>query len=171
MDDGACSYPGRMTAVDVDTLRAAVTDCFNSLSFVAEHAEDNENPPALVELLCDLRDVKQAAAEAYGAVEGFLLAMDLPRQWETPVGVVEVKRATKRTKWDSEGLWRHLAHHVAPAHDTDPLAVLAECARPSWRVTGLRAFGVNPDEWCEEEPGAQSLVLPPRDLAERGKAA
>lgn len=129
----------------------------------------------LVHWLAYLRDLKAELATFFGIVERDLMAQAGERRWVTPgIGEVTVRKATKRTEWDSEALTRVI---VARALDErvldestgefeashDAVArVLSECARPSWRLTPLRARGIDPSEFCSERDGGYSVELPPR---------
>ena len=89
----------------------------------------------------------------------------------TGVGVVEIKRSAKRTSWQHDELWavvvaRALDERVADPEtgewdrEADVVArVLRDCATPSWKVTGLRAHGVDPSEFCDEEWGNAKVVI------------
>lgn len=87
------------------------------------------------------------------------------------VGTVEVLTSVKRTAWDHEALW---AAVVARALDErlvdeetgeferegDTISrALRDCATPSWKVTGLRRHGINPEEFCHEEWGAKGVRI------------
>jgi hypothetical protein len=44
--------------------------------------------------------------------------------------------------------------------------VLRECiSLGAGKVTGLRARGIQPDEFCKEEPDGWAVMLPPRSLS------
>jgi hypothetical protein len=89
----------------------------------------------------------------------------------TGVGNVEVKRATSRTQWDHEGLWAKVAAMALDERKVDPdtgefereaevvARVLRDCATPSWKVTGLRAHGIDPEEYCSTAYGKPSVVI------------
>jgi hypothetical protein len=87
------------------------------------------------------------------------------------VGRVEIKRRTKRTGWANDDLIRVLTAYALderkldektgeyePAHEA-VARVLAECARPSWRVTPLRARGLQVDEFCHEEADGYGVQI------------
>lgn len=159
-----------MTVVSAMELCEQAESCTATAGFIFDHHQDEDDAEELCFLLASLRDAKQALAEVYSAVEKYVLSMDTGRSFEVVgLGLVERKRGVSRKAWDNEGLWAHVVRY-ARDNDADALALLSECARPSWRVTPLRAIGVQLDEWCQEEYGSESIVLPTRDLAERGES-
>jgi hypothetical protein len=95
------------------------------------------------------------------------------------LGEVEIKRRTKRTAWrhdellpvvvarimdepttlyDDDGTllpYAQIGHNVASR--------LRECiGLGAGKVTGLRAMGIQPDEFCKEEADGYAVQLPPR---------
>lgn len=87
------------------------------------------------------------------------------------VGVVQVRHATDRRAWDNDALIRLViargrderrVDESTGEYESEGEAVgraLTECARPSWRVTALRARGIDPSEYCESTPGKTSVVI------------
>lgn len=151
-------------------------------SFVMEHAEDGDAADEVALLLAALRDAKQAVAECFDKVESYLTACrptvvntktgeikPVREMLVVGLGTVEFKSSTRRTDWRNDDLWRDVVKH-AKDNDGDPIALLSECARPSWRVGPLRAIGLNPADYCVEELEAVKPVLPPRDISERGRS-
>lgn len=128
-----------------------------------------------VHLLCYLRDLRADLAVFAKRVENDLLADAGERRWIVDtLGEVAVRKNTKRSRWDNEGL---TARVVALALDERVLdeesgeyesahsavaRVLSECSRPSWRLTPLRSRGIDESEFCEVTPDGWSVELPPR---------
>lgn len=98
---------------------------------------------------------------------------------ETAHGVVEIKQSTRRTQWDKDALLAHATARIIelPGVLTDeegeirpPAAIAAEVVAKlrdvvsisAGKVTGMRALGLQPDEFCQEDPQGWSLVLPAR---------
>lgn len=157
-------------AVSALELCEQAEGCTATLGYVYDHHQDSDKADEVALLLASLRDVKQAVAEVYSAVEKHLLSMDTPKSFVVDgLGVVERKRGVSRKSWDNDGL-RSWVIRYCNENGFDPLTVLDECARPSWRVQPLRALGVQIDEWCQEEFGTESIMLPARDLDERGES-
>lgn len=163
-------------------LAESVRECMWTLSHVFEHAEDGDVADEVALLLADLRDVKQAASECFDRVESHLTNcrptyVDTKTGEIKPVkemvvvglGPIEFKTSTSRKEWKNEELWSDVVRY-ARNNDGDPVALLSECARPSWRVTPLRAIGINPADYCIETPGEVKPVLPPRDIEDRGRS-
>lgn len=154
------------------------------LAHLAEWADAEYNEAADAELpnaeqlaivLAAIRDCRAGLAALYDRVEQGLMGMAGEKRFTVDgLGEVEIKRSTNRTEWDHEGLTRKLVAlaldervlnentgEYEPAHQA-VARVLSECARPSWRLTPLRARHVPIDEYCHEEPGTYSVKLPPR---------
>lgn len=129
----------------------------------------------MVRMLVEIRDFRSDLAAFAKDVERELLARAGERRWVVEeLGEVAVRKNTKRSRWDNEGL---TAKVVALALDERVLdestgeyesahaavaRVLSECSRPSWRLTPLRARNVQIDEYCEQEDAGWSVELPPR---------
>lgn len=139
-------------------------------------------PENLGQLLADFRDHKQDVARAYDEVEQLFLVAAGEKKLEVPgVGVVEVKSSVRRTRWDHDEAFRtviaRLADEPGLFYDEDgvrlPPAVMAanvvarlrDVLSPSWKVTGLRELGIDPDEYCETDEKHWSVKLPPRSEA------
>lgn len=126
-------------------------------------------------ILAALRDARADLGAFEKRVEADLLAISGKKRFVVEgLGEVEIRKRTKRTIWDNDGLTRVLVAlalderkvneqtgEYEPAHEA-VARVLSDCARPSWRVTPLRARGLQVDEWCCEEPDGWSVQLPPR---------
>ena len=154
-----------VTALELCEQAEAVTA---TAGYIYDHVEYSEKADELCLLMASLRDARQAIDECYKAVERHVLNLDTPKSFEVVgLGLVERKRSVSRKAWDNDGLWNHVVRY-ARDNDADPVAVLSDCCRPSWRTTPLKAIGVQIDEWCEETWGAESVVLPTRPLDERG---
>lgn len=140
-----------------------------------EYAMADLSRDGLVRLLCDLRDLSAELRGFAQDVQKDLLAhADAKRFTVDGLGEVTIRRSTKRTEWDSESLTRRV---VALALDERVLdeetgefeaaheavaRVLMECSRPSWRVTPLRARGIDDSEFCHVEDDGWGVQLPPR---------
>lgn len=129
----------------------------------------------LVRLLCYLRDVRAELAAFAADVQRDLLAHAGERSWVVDgLGEVRIRKQTKRSEWDSDGLTRKLVALALDERIVDEITgeyepgweavarVLSECARPSWRVTPLRARGLSVDEYCVERDNGWGVELPPR---------
>lgn len=82
------------------------------------------------------------------------------------VGLVEWNRSRKRSNWQHRDLASAVidAHMVATGGEApDPYTVrdwILESAAPAyWRVTPLRAIGINPDDYSLSEPGVPTVKI------------
>lgn len=159
-----------MSVVPAIELCEQVEAITATAGYVYDHHQDEDDAEELCLLLASLRDAKQALAEVYAAVENYVLSMDTGKSFEVVgLGLVERKRKSSRKNWDNDGLLDHLVRY-ARENDADPVTILREASRPSWRVSTLRALGVQIDEWCEETWDGEALTLPTRDLEDRGES-
>lgn len=160
----------------------AADQIFATCDYIVRHCQDSDDPQDVALLLAALRDQRQAIAETYATVEEYLVTcrpVAADRNGEAKpvkeivvpgVGVVEFKRKTSRTGWRSDDLRAEIVRTCA-SRGVDVLDVLAECSSPSWKVTGLRALGIEPGDWCVEVDDGTQVVLPPRDIEMRGRTA
>lgn len=165
-----------MTTMTVaDRLSAAIADAHQAMNDVDREVGEMTNPHELAHLLADLADLKKAASEVYRTVEAIYVGSAGEKTMEIPgVGVVEIKKVTKRTQWDNDALWRTVVARARDEVERDdegyPLEsevetvsrILRDCAYPSWKVTGLRAHGIQEDEYCVVTPDGWSVKLPSR---------
>lgn len=85
------------------------------------------------------------------------------------LGAFEKRYGKKRTKWDHEALYGELAKRTRTATFADPSTgevyddfekafyVLQRAANPAWRVTALKEFGIQADEYCSSTPGLVTI--------------
>ena len=89
------------------------------------------------------------------------------------IGVFERRRKADRKQWKHDELRSELMRAVRDGRakrvdnetgeiiDEDPteqaFRVVFECARPEWRVTALRSYDINPDEYAEVTRGGYSV--------------
>ena len=152
--------------IDIDEIHCAV------LYDSADPAEHGDIDRAVRDLAA-LRAARKALAD-WELVLADYLADALGRNTITVdgVGTVLVKHGAKRTEWDNDALHRAVVARARDERRIDPDTgeviesegeavgrVLADCARPSWRLTALRALGLDPDEYCATSPGRISVVI------------
>ena len=136
-------------------------------------------------IMAAVRDARADLADlGHLAEQLFLVRVGNARHYVVEgLGELEIRRATKRTRWRHDELLSAVIARVMdePATIYDPFTGellpytqighnvtgrLRECVSfGAGKVTGIRAIGLQPDEFCEEEPGAMSVQLPPRQLA------
>jgi hypothetical protein len=136
---------------------------------------DELPPEAMAVVLCAFRDCRADLASVAKRIENDLITSAGKRRFTVEgLGEVEIRPRKKRTEWDNDGLTRKVVAlaldervldettgEYEPAHAA-VARVLAECARPSWRLTPLRARHVPIDEYCHEEDDGWSVQLPAR---------
>lgn len=135
-------------------------------------------PETLAVILAAIRDCRADLAKLADEISGELIVSAGQKRFVVDgLGEVQIRRNTKRTEWDHDGLTRVLVARALdervlndetgeyePTHEA-VARVLGECARPSWRVTPLRARGIQVDEFCREQPDGWQVSLPPREVA------
>ncbi len=128
-----------------------------------------------------LQQLRRAAAQLRWATDELEdeIAKVMPhKEVEVPgVGLVTLRTATSRKAWDKEGLMSVLTARIADEpglyadEDTGELltptqtvehvlASFLQAATPSFKSTGLRAFRIDPDEWCETSYGRKTIQTP-----------
>lgn len=144
-----------------------------------------ETPPLdeLVGARIDVRDLRSDLAQLERDLDARIVsAMGSDRKAVIEgVGQVEVKWSKRRTGWDHERLIPSVVARLVddPSTVYDPetaeilppaaiganvAARLRECVSfGAGKVVGLRALGLQPDEFCSEDPAHASVVLPPRE--------
>jgi hypothetical protein len=132
----------------------------------------------LAVLLVNLRRAKRLLDYAALYVEDELVkAMPHKTILVGDVGEITVHTGAKRNQWDRSGLVTALSHAIGegvpPLVDTQTgeqvdhvalvnqiLTAFIESATPSWKVTGLRAWHIDPDDYCTVEWGRKSIESP-----------
>lgn len=166
---------------DYRALIESVHEHSQFLSYIEDHHQDSDDSVLVALLLVALNELNQYLAETRKKVSEYLVAarpvevdsetgeIKPVKHFEVPgLGVVEFKRSTSRKQWRHDDLRKEILS-ICRANDYDALEVLNECASPTWRVTALRAIGIDPADYALETPGEVSPVLPSRDLDKRGK--
>lgn len=156
-------------------------DTFARKDIIDTAAKIAPNHEALAELAYNLRRAKDVLVDAAQYVEDELVKA-MPNKVVTIDGIGEVEYHTgaKRTQWDKEALIAIASHAVAGAVPVlidaetgevqDPYmltdTIITEwcaIATPSWKVTGLRLHGIDPDQFCETTWGRKTIDMPKPD--------
>lgn len=175
----------------VEVAGNAVAGARHDLDLLAEQIDQIDNAPTLAGLLLSLRTLKALVAECYAETEKQLLAvMGEDKRLEVPgLGVFEAKPEKGRKAWQWDDLCRDLLPLALAERRVDEetgevegegeavLRVLRDCISFSGGkvgrkrkgtdeyVSGLRARGLQPDEYCQEAPEwSWSVALPPVDV-------
>lgn len=153
--------------------------CDEQYAHLWHHNPEGVDLHTLVTIACAIRDARADLDVIAKTITRDITAQMGEREITLDgIGVITCRRATTRRKWDHDELWRRVTslaveqpgvlcdedgEILPPAVIAQQVAqVLRECATPSWKVTGLRAIGIDPGEWCEESPGDWSVQLPAR---------
>ena len=139
------------------------------------HGTAAETAEVLAIILTALRDARADLATLAKKVEQHLLVLSGEKRFVVAgLGEIDIHRVVKRTRWENEALTRVVVAlalderrldeqtgEYEPAHEA-VARVLSECARPSWRVTPLRARGIDESEFCQVDYDGFTVQLPPR---------
>lgn len=111
---------------------------------------------------------------AYRQTELRLLSLMDEKVLRTPLGAFESKWQTRRTGWRYDALLPVVVARGLDERKVDPetgeyeregeavARALKDCISFSGgKVTGLKARGINPDEFCNAEYTGQTVMLPP----------
>ena len=149
-------------------LAAAITDVAQATT---ERLESDDTGEAAALLLRDLREqrIALAALESYVEAE---TARRLDKGKHEVAGLqVEVRGGSAWKDWRNDELAWALTRPLAadPAtgevseHDTELIdkvrSVLLNCARPSWRLTQLATYGINPRDFATYTPGRRTVQI------------
>jgi hypothetical protein len=158
-------------------MQELVGRAIDAMSEIDQSAGKVDEADDLAHLLADLASLKRAVSETYKTVEARLVAEAGNRKFEVAgLGLVEIKKSTTYRAWDHDRLWGTVTAVALDERRIDPETgellereaetisrVLRDCATPSWKVTGLRAHGLQVDEYCEVEENGYSVRLPRRE--------
>lgn len=141
---------------------------------VGFHDEVGPDLRALAERLSEVRAHRRALADIERDLEQRIADLMEADQVNLDDQItLERRRGSKRTKWQSEDLYRTLSTISAvdengvmrtayerfevfrqAVHECIPLVPSL-----SWRAGALREWGIDPDEFCESEPGRVSVSV------------
>jgi hypothetical protein len=165
--------------VSAASIVQTLTDVAGELDAEYHALEEPLPPEALSIMLAAIRDCRAGLNVLYQRVEADLLLTAGEKRFVVEgMGEVQIKRKTKRTQWDHDRL---LAAVIARVMD-EPATIfdeetgellpyvtighnvgrrIRECVSlGAGKVTGIRAIGLSPDEFCVEEVEGYSVALP-----------
>lgn len=141
-----------------------------------------DDPEPLVYLLRVLQISMAKLKDAYELVEDALVEAFPEGEKEhffDGVGTVTRRSGSRRTAWDHDALWQDLVPAIVQKlakggiqpNEVMPnfIAELRKAVTPSWKVTGLRLLGLDPEEYCETSWGRKTIQLPPVVRSEDGE--
>lgn len=162
---------------DVPAVLAAI-DAMSHDTIPLLAAKLSPDVDGMIVLLQDLRRAQAQLRWAADELEDEIVkAMPTKEMVVAGVGSCTLRTGTKRTAWDKEGLVGVLTARIAddpgilceletgemltPSQQVSRiLDRFLEAATPSWKVTGLRKFRVDPDEYCETNYGRKTIQTP-----------
>ncbi len=155
----------------VDALRTAIMRADADRARLAEAGDTT----ALAFGLADLRALSRDLSMLARAVEDDVARLMASKTMTVDgLGTLERRRGTERRQWDSEALFATLVRseldpdgtgELPPAAETlERVRALVADTMPltgsfGWRVTALRARGVDPDEWASCTPGRTTVQI------------
>lgn len=159
------------SAPDLASLVAAVAEASRAVAGWLDRAQEVE----ALDVLATVRAARVAIAQIESVVEsrsGRLMSGDVI---EWPGGVAERRFGKERKTWRHDDLIHTVTRQIAQTRAADAtsgevddmLAALLSDAldefaathRPDWRMTPLKAMGIDPDEYCHAESGKVSVRI------------
>lgn len=170
-------------AIDSDDVAAvlAAIDQMSHDTIPLLAAKLSPDVDGMIVLLQDLRRAQVQLRWAADELEDEIVkAMPHKEMVVASVGAVTLRTGTKRTQWDKDGLVGVLVARIAddpeilcevetgemltPSQQVERiLDRFLEAATPSWKITGLRKFRVDPDEYCTTAYGRKTVQTPTVD--------
>ncbi len=112
-----------------------------------------------------LRDLRLSFAALLDAVEQDVARLMPDRLHDVEgLGILERRKAKKRTEWDHRGVAKAVLEQAWEAGDinspTDVVDLLLKVAGVGyWKVTELRPRGIDSADFCREEPGRTTVMV------------
>lgn len=156
-----------------DTIELARQALGAALTEMQKEALGADRPADVARALAAMRDLKADAGTVYRDIEEHLLGC-WDGDYYTPLEVVgqgqfKVHRRTQRKKWDHDALVQDVLE-VAETDAGEDLTArdavreLRECIGfGAGKVGGIKARGLQVDQYCEVTEDGHSIELPPRD--------
>jgi hypothetical protein len=166
-----------MNTNDIDTFFALI-DVYARKTLVDAAVEMAPAVQPLGVLLANVRKAKTLLDLVALFVEDEMVKASPGKQFVIDgVGEAELHTGAKRTAWDKPAVMTALAHVLAgtlpdlvdtsTGEPVDQVALvqgvldgLLKSVTPNFKVTGLRAAFIDPDEYCTTEWGRKSIQLP-----------
>ena len=154
-----------------DTIELARQQLGVAITELHHEALLADDPKDLARALAVTRDAKADLAVVFRDIEDRLTG-HWPDEADAVVvdglGVFGLHRRTKRTGWDHDSLIADIVATVDTTDNPDPTSAVVAALRAcisfgAGKVTGLRARGLQPDEYCQETDGGLTVEMPPRD--------
>lgn len=154
---------------------------------IDQHIKDGTDHEAVAVLAVAISEARQQLAEVEKRSQEHLISV-LPRSLDKKTGElrlakeyvipglsapVTTKRSPRRTEWRNDDLWNEVLNSTALCRSdiADQIDDLRAALSLGWSLTGLRALGIDPDDYCKADPAHESVQLPKRSMEQRGKSA
>lgn len=134
------------------------------------HFAGTESPEMMFAHLKYLWATQKVIREAEADLAERLAAL-LPLNGQEIDGeMVEPVSGSQRTAWNHNGLKALVAANIEAEIMSDPdgntfdrvFEGVWECLSPSWKVRGLRQWGIEAAKWCKTTPGRRRVRVIPR---------
>lgn len=163
-----------------DTMQPAARALTVDLGMLADLVEAINQDTADIEsttveeaarLLAALRPQIALLRQCEAGIERWIARCFAAEGWRDPhelpgIGMVEVRRSKTRRAWQHDLLKsKWLAAYVKSTGGevTDPAqvrdALFDVVSVSGWKVTGLKALDIDPDDYCDSEPGTPTVVI------------
>lgn len=139
-------------------------------------------------MLAHVREAKRKLSDAEKMVEDELVkSMAGKEETVEGLGVITMRSGAQRKGWDHDSLIRALPHAIGPkvvpeflidketGEEYSGLSVVADLLTElrkatsfSWKTTGLRPLGIDPDQFCETTWGRKTVTTPTLHDPEEG---
>jgi hypothetical protein len=124
-----------------------------------------------VEALSVVKELIGRQRQLEAALERWVAECFKAEGWRDPqefpgLGLVEVRRSKNRRAWDHDSLardWLNTYMEGRGGEAPDPFDVVADFRKVagigSWKVTGLREYGIDAADYCDESPGTPTVSI------------
>lgn len=155
-------------------LLLAITGTVEDLSRDVAEVLDQLHEIEALDVLAAVREARQSLSQIEAVVEARAARLMSSNKVEWPGGVAERRFGKDRKEWKNDDLAHQVVQLIAgelaaspegeidemlAALIADAVAKYAETNRPTWRVTPLKAMGIDPDEFCHAIPGRTTIQI------------
>lgn len=161
-----------MTAANDNVAPAITALCMGVQSLDKASADfDSLTVEEAVEVLSVVKENVTTLRQLEAALERWVAECFKAEGWwdarEFPgLGSVEVRRSKNRRAWDHQMLrsdWLNTYMEGRGGEAPDPFELIEDFLKVaslgSWKVTGLRAIGFDPADYCDEQPGTPTVQI------------
>lgn len=156
-----------------ERVRPAVFDLSLAVEALDKASQDFDSLTVdeAVEHLSVVKELIGRQRQLEAALERWVAECFKAEGWRDPqefpgLGVVEVRRSKTRRAWDHETLrrdWLNTYMEGRGGDIPDPFDVVSDFLKVasvgSYKVTGLKAYGIDPADYCDESPGTPTVSI------------